>query len=180
MSAPPQNEASPDTDPAHDGYGDLPGPDKMSDEERDKFGAEIEALDWKRFEEPEPAERQVFPAPSEPMKVARRIAAMRTLGGVSLLRRWRGDWLEWTGAHWETLEDAAVTELLYHTLENVVYAEMPAKPWDPNRTKIGNVADALVHAVAPCPVHGQADQPLVFVVQEHLGARRQAQGVEML
>ena len=89
--------------------------------------------------------RRLWPAPSEPMRVARRIVESRTLEGVALIRRWRGDWMEWTGSHWATMEEAALKELLYSLLEDATYfdTDKNIKPWSPARNKIANVAEAL-------------------------------------
>ena len=88
---------------------------------------------------------EVWPSPSEPMKVARRIAQSRTIDGVVIIRRWRGDWLEWLGNRWESVEDAAVRKMLYSKLEEVEYlnADGELKPWAPTRYKIANVVEAL-------------------------------------
>lgn len=86
-----------------------------------------------------------WPSPAQPMKVARLIAGRRTVDGVCLYRRWRGDWLEWVGSKWEPMEDAAVRKLLYSTLEDAVYINPDFKslPWSPTRHKIANVTEAL-------------------------------------
>ena len=83
MSAPPQNEASPTTEPAphsststrdfdpvHDGYANVPGPDGF-DSAEDQAGFQIELARLEReqvVEEPALEERQVWPAPGNPVK----------------------------------------------------------------------------------------------------------------
>ena len=62
-----------------------------------------------------------WPAPSEPMVVARRIVEARQRDDVTLLRRWRGDWMEWDHGAWFAAEEDAVRSMLYSTLENVNY-----------------------------------------------------------
>ena len=85
-----------------------------------------------------------WPAPSEPMVVARRIVEARQRDDVTLLRRWRGDWMEWDHGAWFAAEEDAVRSMLYSTLENVNYfATAGPKPWAPTRRKIADVADAL-------------------------------------
>lgn len=89
-------------------------------------------------------EQSLWPSPREPLKVARRIAQTRTTDGVCVIRRWRGDWLEWKLTHWETVEDATIRKLLYSTLEDAEYATKDEiKDWAPTRHKIANVTEAL-------------------------------------
>ena len=85
-----------------------------------------------------------WPAPSEPMLVARRIVEARQRDDVTLLRHWRGDWMESNNGAWFAAEDAAVRSMLYSTLENVNYFNKAGpKPWAPTRCKIADVVDAL-------------------------------------
>ena len=105
-----------------------------------------ENLDTETLMASEPEVRPVWPAPSAPMRVARQIIESRTIDHVALIRRWRGDWMEWTGTHWAPMEDAALKKLLYSTLEDATYLDTDGKKikdWSPTRNKIGNVAEAL-------------------------------------
>ena len=88
---------------------------------------------------------QKWPSPSEPMKVARKFAMRQRVDGVTIIRRWRGDWFNWKVSHWELAEDAAIRKTLYSTLEEAVYinAAGDLKPWAPTRHKIANLTEAL-------------------------------------
>jgi putative DNA primase/helicase len=60
------------------------------------------------------------------------------------LRRWRGGWMRWDGAHWAEVEDTQVRAGAYRSLEHAVYHEAgEPKPWRPNRRKISDLVDAL-------------------------------------
>jgi putative DNA primase/helicase len=87
-----------------------------------------------------------LPSPDQPMAAARAIADQNysTGDGILLLRHWRGGWWRWRTTHWTEIEHRAVRAELYATTENAVY---PVKdrfePWDPNRRKIADLAEAL-------------------------------------
>ena len=89
----------------------------------------------------------LWPAPSNPMAVAREIIQgddYQTVSGALTLRRWRGTWMRWHGTHWAEAEDTALRKSIYTTLEHAKYtAGDDSKPWSPNKSKIANLLDAL-------------------------------------
>jgi putative DNA primase/helicase len=87
----------------------------------------------------------LLPPPTEPMKVARILAAQDyEEGGVTTLHRWRGGWMMWERARWVEREEAWLRARLYTQLEHAVYiADNEMKPWAPNKSKITNVLQAL-------------------------------------
>ena len=139
------NEKEPDPTPI--GYDHLPGPDPLDGSDRTKMLGHLEQLSDLRDDalRSQVLDDSIWPSPSEPLKVARRIAESRSLDGVALLRRFRGDWLTWIGGRWEPVEDAAVRKMIYSRLEAVVWlnGEGEQKPWAPTRHKVLNVVEAL-------------------------------------
>ena len=87
----------------------------------------------------------VFPAPRFPMEVARQIVHRWTRAGVLTLRRWRGDWYEWTGPRWQEIEFSTLRSKVYAVLESALYENDDGElvPWAPNRRKVGDVLEAL-------------------------------------
>lgn len=97
--------------------------------------------------DPDQAEA-LWPAPSEPMAVARVLAGQCRRDGCPTLRHWRGGWQGWQGTHWVELEDAAVRSWAYRRLEDAAYLDDgDLKPWRPNRRRIGDLLDALAAAI---------------------------------
>ncbi|WP_306339586.1 phage/plasmid primase, P4 family [Streptomyces sp. AS13] len=96
-------------------------------------------------------EKNLMPHPSSPVKVARRVInEMWTVDGHTTLRRWRGSWVKWTGAHWREIEHQSVTADIQNRLESAVFEEGRGeddKPrllgWDPNSAKVNDVANAV-------------------------------------
>lgn len=88
-----------------------------------------------------------WPAPTAPMKVARRIANDRhQQDGTLTLRRWRSQWVNWDGTGaWADVEDAAIRESVYDLLEDATYwhPKEGELPWAPTRAKIANALEAL-------------------------------------
>ena len=85
------------------------------------------------------------------------------------LRYWRGGWWFWRNTHWVEVEARTVRSLLYRFTEHAVYDELPelaealgilgfltCKPWQPNKSKISNLLEAL-SAIVILP--DDADQP---------------------
>ena len=91
------------------------------------------------------ADRDPFPAPTNPMGVARKILASRTHDDCLTLRFWRGGWMEWNSACWAEAERKAVESWAYERLEHAVYIHPVEglQSWQPNRRKIADVIDAL-------------------------------------
>jgi putative DNA primase/helicase len=86
-----------------------------------------------------------LPAPSNPMAVARELVGDFQLDEQLTMRRWRGGWMRWEHTCWAEVEETIIRGWLYHRLEKAVYVDAHAKtkPWEPNRHKITDVADAL-------------------------------------
>jgi len=122
---------------------------------------------------PDPASlggREVWPAPSDPMAVARRFAdRYRTDDGTATLRHWRGGWIRWERGRWREVEEAAIRASLYATLERAVFVEgvVPVpKPWSPTRYKLADAMAALAAVAylpetteAPCWLDETDDDP---------------------
>ncbi|MCH6162014.1 DNA primase family protein [Streptomyces marispadix] len=96
------------------------------------------------------AATEEIPAPSNPMAVARYVAAdWASPDGDMLRRRWRGSWMHWNRTRWTELDDQQVRAELYKRLEHCVYVsgEKDGLPilsdWAPTKQKIGNLLDAL-------------------------------------
>lgn len=101
-----------------------------------------------------PEELGYWPAPGNPMAVARELLKERIKDGVWTLRHWRGEWCEWRDTHYPVIEQAEVAAWIYKTLDQVKYlqaatARKPAEPvaWRPNRSKVADVLDALAKTV---------------------------------
>jgi putative DNA primase/helicase len=109
-------------------------PDKepLDPEEFQRIAAELEALDI------------LFPPPSQPMPVTRKLMKGRTFAGLPTLLHWRNGWMRWEEAHWAEIEERTVRSECYQRLEEAVYmTPFGPLPWDPTRHKISDVADAL-------------------------------------
>lgn len=98
----------------------------------------------------EPGSGPLWPAPTDPMAVARQYMARHVHDGVPLLRRWRGNWMRWQTTHWSEMEHDTVRADLYTALEHAEYEELDPKTdtivqkrWKPNRHKVANVMQAL-------------------------------------
>jgi hypothetical protein len=92
----------------------------------------------------------ILPPPTEPVAVARELAARRYQldDGTPTLRHWRGGWWEWRGSHWAELEHRVVRAAAYAFTEHAVYAKGDdLEPWSPNRNKIANLLEALAAVV---------------------------------
>ncbi|MEC4614023.1 DNA primase family protein [Tsukamurella tyrosinosolvens] len=92
----------------------------------------------------------LWPGPGEPWEVAQGLLLRDWTDrdtGLFTLRRWRGQWREWTGAHWAEIEAAAMRARLYGALaEAVCECDGKTVPWSPSRARIDGVLDALAAA----------------------------------
>ncbi|AVH95242.1 hypothetical protein C5L38_09280 [Streptomyces sp. WAC00288] len=97
-------------------------------------------------------ENNRMPSPDTPVKVARQIIErLWTHGGHPTLLRWRGSWVQWTGAHWREVEHQSVTASIQAAMEHATYekvidrtsGEKAMVDWDPNTQKISDVANAV-------------------------------------
>src|SRR6266511_2349995 len=135
----------------------------------------------------------IYPSPSNPMAVARRIIQDHQLRdrreGLLTIRWWRGSFYEWKHSHWIEVADADIHSKLYHILERVHYEKktkdgFELAPWEPTRNKIQNVAHALLgitflseHVEPPAWIEGANDDGNVLAMSNILlsleGTRRQ-------
>lgn len=90
-----------------------------------------------------------FPAPSNPMAVARRLMPAWQIDGHRTLRHWRGSWMRWHGTHWTEVEDQGIRSKAYRRLEHATYLYVNAKGdsstklWAPSKRKVADLLDAL-------------------------------------
>lgn len=92
----------------------------------------------------------VLPSPDDPMAVVRALEPRFRVGGDGPhhLRRWRGTWWSWQGAHWAEREDPSLNAELYAATEKALFWKETQRSagyekWAPTKSKIGNLADAL-------------------------------------
>jgi putative DNA primase/helicase len=100
-------------------------------------------------------EQEYFPAPSNPMAVARRLLPRWTHKetGLHSLRHWRGQWMRWERSHWRELAEAELTAEMYRALEHAEFVftdqrgDESVKPWAPTKGKVSDVLAALAAIV---------------------------------
>ena len=80
-------------------------PEPLDPEEFDRIAATLEALGI------------LFPSPSQPMPVARKLMKARDFSGLPTLKHWRDSWMRWEQAHWAEVEERTVRAELYEQLE---------------------------------------------------------------
>ena len=97
---------------------------------------------------PEPGEARKVASPGAPLVNARKVIAQlfqerRDL----LLRSYRGDLYEWSGAHWTRREDAWLRQLLFRFFERATFkADDGRQPFNPTKAKVANL-EAAVNAL---------------------------------
>jgi putative DNA primase/helicase len=107
-------------------------------------------------------ETVILPPPSAPLDVARVLMKSRTdEAGRFLLRRWRGDWVEYFGPHWVVLDPQNVRKWLYEQTESALYTKKVRNgyeevPWSPDKGKIDRLLDAMA---AVCLLDETVDAP---------------------
>ncbi|MFV2102811.1 phage/plasmid primase, P4 family [Micromonospora sp. LOL_024] len=97
---------------------------------------------------PDDEDTTLYPAPYEPLPVARRLLIDRQVDGVLTIRRWRGGWMVWLGPAWAETEQGAVGSWVWGHLEYATYLDVnvdppKVKPWRPNSRRISDVTAAL-------------------------------------
>ncbi len=91
----------------------------------------------------------MLPAPGEPVKVARAVAAAY---GKPLCW-WRGAYYEHTGTHWREVRDDSIRKWIYLVTEAATYTakdvkgEQTLRSWAPNANKVSQVHDAMSRGV---------------------------------
>jgi hypothetical protein len=105
--------------------------------------------------EPEPEGGPIFPAPTNPLAVARQLISteteppLRDANGDLLARWWRGGFYYWTGTYWAESARAAVEARLYRVLEHARFwkpkkdESLELVPWAPTQRKISDLYAAL-------------------------------------
>jgi putative DNA primase/helicase len=104
-------------------------------------------------------EPRTVSSPSAPLAVAREFVGEQflNLDTQLTLRHWRGGWWTHQGSHWREVEARAIRNRAYEFTELAVYPTLSGlEPWRPNRSKIGNLLDALA---AVCPLDERIGQP---------------------
>lgn len=90
-----------------------------------------------------PSGNRVLPSPKDPWRVASELLREWESAGRPL-RFWRGAWVEWCGGAWRELADHGVVARAYAALADAVYPSAAGMvPWQPTRTRVGDVVDAL-------------------------------------
>jgi len=87
----------------------------------------------------------LVPAPANPMAVARQLVADRfTADGLTVVRAWRNAFHTWDGRCWPERDEREIRAIVYRYLENAIYeAPSGTRPWEPTRSKVANVLEAL-------------------------------------
>ena len=119
-------------------------PDEFNRMVRDAVGVadEADAAElWDR------AHRNRWPSPKTPQKVAQEVIA-RAERDRRPLANWRGEWFRWDGRCWGPTSEDQIRRMLYRLLETAnfeaVVSNVPKEvPWNPDKTKLTNVIDAL-------------------------------------
>lgn len=100
-------------------------------------------------------DRPVFPPPTAPLDVARKLYARYRIGGNGMrtLLAWRGGFMHWQTTHWSELDAAHLRSEIYDTLGEVDYkhpirekgvtVDHEIRPWSPDKHKIANVIEAM-------------------------------------
>ena len=98
--------------------------------------------------------RPLFPSPTAPLYVARKLYRQYRIGGNGLrtLLAWRGGWMYWETTHWSELDVARLRSEIYDTLGEVDYkhpirekgitVDYEIRPWCPDKHKVANVIEA--------------------------------------
>ena len=96
-------------------------------------------------DQPDEADVDLWPAPTAPLDVARRIVADYTEDDMLTLRHWRGGWIRWDRDHWIEAEDKEIRSWIYSRLEHASYWNGKAsEPWRPKARSVSDVLDALI------------------------------------
>ncbi|MCK5608344.1 hypothetical protein KAR91_41060 [Candidatus Pacearchaeota archaeon] len=89
------------------------------------------------------------------------------LNGVSILRNYRGQWMQWAKDHYEELSIALFKGKLYEFLEGKQFIKTTASgldivPYKPTRSKVNDIIDAMNRW---CPI--EKDPPVWLDKEEH-------------
>lgn len=93
-----------------------------------------------------------LPSPANPMAVARDLIEEAKMTGR--ITRWRGDFYQWIGTHWQIWPDEEVRAWIYRCTEHAVYMAkvkgetgLTAVPWAPTKKKVSDLVEALGQGV---------------------------------
>ncbi|KAA1243522.1 hypothetical protein F0Q45_25570 [Mycobacterium simiae] len=93
-------------------------------------------------------ERPIYPPPSAPLDVARKLYSRYRLddNGLRTLVAWRGGWMRWHTSHWAETDAAELRSEICDTLGDVDYMRPVRKngeidhyeqtPWSPDKRKV--------------------------------------------
>ncbi|MEC4615511.1 phage/plasmid primase, P4 family [Tsukamurella tyrosinosolvens] len=119
-----------------------------------------------------------MPPPEAPLPVARELVRLLWTdpAGRLTLRRWRGDWIGYTGRRWAVIATVELRQAVYVALENaVVFSEDEAdepEGWNPTSRRVDAVLDALSAVVLlPDTVEPQDGQGFVAMANGILDVR---------
>lgn len=116
---------------------------------------EVEVARMTEEDQEEVLLRPVFPSPSAPLDVSRKLFEDYRIGGDGLrtLRAWRGGWMRWAGPHWIDLDTAQLRSEVYDVLGGVDYmrpirekgviVDYERTRWEPNKRKVADVLEAM-------------------------------------
>lgn len=111
-----------------------------------------ELIEWYDEDTKSVEARPLFPEPSAPLDVARRLYAGYREQGYHTLVAWRGGWMRWHRTHWSEIDTAELRSHIYDVLGNAAYeAEVKVggvmvpeiRPWNPGKNKVANVMEAM-------------------------------------
>jgi putative DNA primase/helicase len=102
-----------------------------------------------------PDDRPLYPPPTAPLDVARKLYSQYRIGGKGLrtLLAWRGGFTRWQTTHWSELDTAELRSDIYDVLGEVDYKHPirekgitvahEIRPWSPDKHKVANVIEAM-------------------------------------
>jgi putative DNA primase/helicase len=81
-------------------------------------------------------ERALYPPPTEPLDVARRLYIKYREQRARTLVCWRGCWMRWNVTHWSELDTAELRSHIYDVLGDVAYGhetkgDIEVRNWNP-------------------------------------------------
>jgi len=97
-------------------------------------------------------DRELFPPPTAPLEVARRVYHAHRDQGHRTLLCWRGGWMRWNRSHWSEIDAAALRSSVYEILGDAAYEAKvkvagvvveERRPWNPDKRKVANVIEAM-------------------------------------
>lgn len=93
--------------------------------------------------------RELFPAPTAPYEVAKKLYTDHRRTDGKTLVCWRANWMRWNETHWSEIDAAELRSWIYDILDNADYLVKDKDgnevqlPWNPSRNKVGDVMDSM-------------------------------------